>query len=260
MVQNHLLQVLCLVAMEPPARLDHRAVRNEKVKVLEAIRPIAEDEVGDWTVRGQYAAGALGEKQVTGYLQEPGVSSRSRTETYAALKVLVDNWRWAGVPFYVRTGKRLPARMTEVTIHFRSAPHLLFRDFGTTALERNVLTIRVQPNEGIGLRFGVKVPGAGMDIRPVEMDFDYCEEFRAEPPEAYERLLLDCMLGDITLFSRDDWMELSWELVDPILNAWSREDCAIPQYPAGSWGPREADELLERDGRAWWPPSQPGHG
>jgi glucose-6-phosphate 1-dehydrogenase len=253
MVQNHLLQVMCLIAMEPPVRYDDRAVRNEKVKILEAIRPISTDEAPLWTARGQYSAGVMKGTPVPGYKEEPGVAPDSGTETYAAVKFLVDNWRWAGVPFYLRTGKRLPSRVTEVTIHFRRAPQLLFRDFGDEAPERNVLTLRIQPNEGIGLRFGVKVPGTGMDIRPVAMEFDYCREFQAEPPEAYERLLLDCMLGEITLFSRDDWMELSWELIDPVLSAWAAEKGPLPQYPAGSWGPAEADALLERDGRAWWP-------
>ncbi|MFN3648891.1 MAG: glucose-6-phosphate dehydrogenase [Armatimonadota bacterium] len=255
MVQNHLMQVLCLVAMEPPASMDHRAVRNEKTKVLEAIRPISVEEVPEWTARGQYSAGEIDGKAVPGYKEEPGVAPASRTETYAAVKWSIENWRWAGVPFYLRSGKRLPCRVTEVSIHFRRAPHLLFRGFGDTAPERNVLTIRIQPNEGIGLRFGVKVPGSGMKIRPVHMRFDYQQEFEAEPPDAYERLLLDCMLGDITLFSRDDWMELSWELIDPILTCWEDDECeSLPQYPAGSWGPAEADALLARDGRAWRTP------
>ena len=254
MIQNHLMQVMCLVAMEAPAHMDDRSVRGEKSKVLEAIRPIREEEVPLWTARGQYSAGMADGRDVPGYLEERGVRPDSRTETYAALKVQIDNWRWAGVPFYLRSGKRMPKRVTEVSIHFRRAPHLLFRDFGDAPLERNVLTIRIQPNEGIAFRFGVKVPGAGMTIRPVTMDFDYHDYFHAEPPEAYERLLLDCMLGDITLFSRDDWMELSWAFIDPILRTWSRNSEPLPQYPAGTWGPREADELLARDGRRWWTP------
>jgi len=254
MVQNHLMQVMCLVAMEAPVSLDTRSVRNEKVKVLDAIRPITEAEAAEWTVRGQYAAGEADGGSVPGYLEEKGVSPTSATETYAAVKLMVDNWRWAGVPFYLRSGKRLPSRVTEVSIHFRAAPHLLFRGFGNDEPERNVLTVRVQPNESIALRFGVKVPGAGMDIQPMTMKFDYSEEFHAEPPEAYERLLLDCMLGDTTLFSRDDWMERSWELMDPILRAWKATAGALPQYPAGTWGPEEADALLARDGRAWTNP------
>jgi glucose-6-phosphate 1-dehydrogenase len=252
MVQNHMMQTMCLIAMEAPSTMDHRAVRNEKVKVLDAVRPISLEEVPLWTARGQYSAGTVQGNAVRGYLEEPDVSPDSHTETYAAVKLQVDNWRWAGVPFYLRSGKRLPRRSTEVSIHFRRAPHLLFRDFGDEALERNVLTVRIQPNEGIGLRFGAKVPGAGMTIRPVEMDFEYRTEFHAEPPEAYERLLLDCMLGDVTLFSRDDWMERSWQLMDPVLHAWEQDQRPLPQYPAGSWGPREADELLARDGRSWW--------
>jgi glucose-6-phosphate 1-dehydrogenase len=197
------------------------------------------------------------EKPVPGYREEPGVAPHSRTETYAAVKFMIHNWRWADVPFYLRSGKRLPSRVTEVSIHFKRAPHLLFRDWGREAPERNVLTIRIQPEEGIRLRFGVKVPGAGLEIRPVTMRFDYCEEFHREPPEAYERLLLDCMLGDITLFSRDDWMEASWALIDPILKSWHRRDCPVPQYPAGSWGPAEADALLAKDGHAWQTPELP---
>ncbi|HEU4752067.1 MAG TPA: glucose-6-phosphate dehydrogenase, partial [Armatimonadota bacterium] len=254
MVQNHLMQVMCLTAMEPPTRFDHRQVRNEKMKVLEAVRPISIDEVPEWTVLGQYGPGVIHGRPVPGYKQEPGVSPTSRTETYAAVKFLVDNWRWAGVPFYLRTGKRLPERLTEVSIHFKRAPHLLFRDFGDEAPERNVLTIRIQPDEGICLRFGVKVPGTGMVIRPVTMRFSYAEEFHQEPPEAYERLLLDCMLGDITLFSRDDWMEASWALIDPILQWWHGGDFDLPQYPAGTWGPGEADDLLAKCGHAWQNP------
>jgi len=254
MLQNHLMQLLCLIAMEPPARLDHRAVRNEKSKVLEAIRPITVEEVPEWAARGQYGPGSANGRAVPGYLEETGVSPESTTETYAAVKFQVDNWRWAGVPFYLRSGKRLPRRVTEVSIHFRRAPLLLFRDYGSLLPDRNVLTLRIQPNEGIRLRFGVKVPGAGMDVRPVTMRFEYAEEFQAEPPEAYERLLLDCMLGDITLFSRDDWMELSWHLIDPILESWAGSKGRLPQYPAGTWGPIEADSLLGRDGRAWWNP------
>jgi glucose-6-phosphate 1-dehydrogenase len=252
MVQNHLLQVMCLVAMEPPTRLDPRHVRNEKMKVLEAVRPMAGAEACRWTVRGQYAGGIVGEREVPGYREEADVSPVSQTETYAAVRFLIDNWRWADVPFYLRSGKRLADRVTEVSIHFRRAPHLLFRSFGCELPERNVLTMRIQPNEGIALRFGAKVPGAGMEIRPVTMRFDYDEEFHRDPPEAYERLLLDAMLGDISLFSRDDWMERSWELIDPIEAAW-REHCQpLPRYPAGAWGPAEADELLARDGRSWW--------
>ena len=254
MVQNHLMQVMCLIAMEPPARLNDRAVRNEKQKVLESVRRIPLEELPRWTARGQYGAGEMEGKEVPGYLQEPGVSPHSQTETFSAVKFMIDNWRWGGVPFYLRSGKRMASRVTQVSIHFRSAPHLLFRDFGQEPPERNVLTLRIQPNEGIGLRFGVKVPGAGMTIRPVKMDFDYDEEFHAESPEAYERLLLDCMLGDITLFSRDDWMETSWELLDPVLRAWKAQGGPLPQYPAGSWGPAEADALLAQDGRSWWTP------
>jgi glucose-6-phosphate 1-dehydrogenase len=254
MIQNHLMQVLCHVAMEGPTRFEDRAVRNEKSKVLEAIRPIAEDEVSEWTARGQYAPGEVGVKLVPGYLQEEGVSPHSHTETYAAVKFMIDNWRWAGVPFYLRSGKRLPHRVTEISIHFKQAPLLLFRRAQQGQPQPNVLNIRIQPNEGIDLCFGVKVPGSGMVVRQVDMKFDYDEEFKTSGPEAYERLLLDCMLGDITLFSRDDWMDLSWQLIDPILKAWAQDTEPLPQYVAGTWGPREADDLLARDGRKWRAP------
>jgi glucose-6-phosphate 1-dehydrogenase len=192
---------------------------------------------------------------VPGYREEEGVRPDSRTETYAAVKFLVDNWRWAGVPFYLRSGKRLPRRVTEIAIHFKQPPLLLFRPARNGAVQPTVLTLRIQPNEGIDLCFGVKVPGAGMVVQPVDMEFNYDQHFRCEPPEAYERLLLDCMLGDITLFSRDDWMDLSWQLIDPILRAWEADPHPVPQYEAGTWGPKEADELLSRDGRAWREPS-----
>ena len=252
MLQNHLLQVLCLVAMEAPATQNARAVRNEKSKVLEAIRPIREDEVERYAARAQYSIGSLAnEEPASGYLQEPGVAPDSRTETYAAIQLRVDNWRWAGVPFYLRSGKRMRRRVTEVSIVFRSAPHLIFRNFGLSPLERNVLTIRVQPDEGIFLRFGVKAPGAGMGVRTVPMAFSYHDTFQVDPPEAYERLLLDCLRGDITLFSRDDWIDHSWTLLDPILRAWAASPGPLPQYPAGSWGPVEADRLLGAPERHW---------
>lgn len=260
MLQNHLMQVLCLVAMEAPASQSARAVRNEKAKVLEAVRPILPQEVPQYTARGQYAGALLDGAEVRGYLEEPGVADGSRTETYAALRLRVDNWRWAGVPFYIRSGKRMARRVTEVSIVFRSAPHLLFRSFGLNPLERNVLTIRIQPDEGIFLRFGVKVPGAGMNVQTVRMRFNYHETFHVEAAEAYERLLLDCLRGDITLFSREDWIDLSWTLMDPILRAWDVHHDTLPQYPAGSWGPKEADDLLGRDGRNWINPAQEGHG
>lgn len=255
MIQNHMMQVLCLVAMEAPARADDRAIRNEKVKVLEAVRPLTLEEVPLYTARGQYSAGVVHGKPVPGYLQEEGVSKDSRTETFAAVRLMLDNWRWAGVPFYLRSGKRLPKRLTEISIHFRRAPQLLFRDAGSQGPESNVLTIRIQPDEGMELSFNVKTPGAGMYIQPVTMGFDYCEEFRAEPPEAYERLILDCMLGDITLFSRDDWMDRSWQLMDPILKSWAADPRPLPQYPAGTWGPVAADVLLSRDGNLWRNPA-----
>ena len=252
MIQNHVLQLLSLVAMEPPATFKAGATRDEKAKVLRALRPIPIDQVQDFVVRGQYAEGYVGGKKVPAYRTEPKVSPTSTTETYAAFKFFIDNWRWADVPFYLRSGKRLPKRVSEITIQFRRVPHLLFRGAGAEGIEPNILSIRIQPNEGISLKFCAKLPGATMQIRPVEMEFRYGESFGAAPPTAYETLLLDCMLGDATLFNRDDGVELSWELVDPILDRWKMDGPAgLTFYPAGNWGPAEADAFIERDGRQW---------
>ena len=251
MIQNHVFQVLSLVALEPPANLGANAVRDEKIKAMQAVRAMTRDKVGDFAVRGQYGPGAVGGKPVPGYREEPGVDPESRTETYAALKLYFDNWRWAGVPFYIRSGKRMPKRVTEISIQFKEAPHLLFGTLASEQLEPNVLVIRVQPDEGITLRIGAKIPGQITRIRWVNMDFRYGASFGVTSPEAYERLLLDCILGDSTLYARRDMTERGWEIVMPLLEAWQREPPLFPNYEAGSWGPKEADDFIERDGRRW---------
>ncbi len=252
MVQNHMLQVLSLVAMEPPIAFDARAVRDEKVKVLRAIRPLHGEDVPRYTARGQYGPGWVNGEEVPGYRQEPGVNPASVTETFAALNLYVDNWRWAEVPFYLRAGKRLPKQTTEVAIHFKRAPLLLFRDMADASLEPNVLAMRIQPNEGITLKFHAKVPGISIRVRSVNMDFLYGASFAVEPPAAYETLLLDCLLGDSTLFARRDEIEAAWSLVTDILNGWAElPEPDFPNYEAGSWGPAAARELMARDGRQW---------
>ncbi len=245
MVQNHLMHLVSLVGMEAPNTLDPAAVRDEKVKVLKALRLIPTCDVGDRVVRAQYAAG----EDAPGYREEPGVAPDSRTETYVALKTYIDNWRWAGVPFYLRTGKRLPARITEIGIHFKPVPQVLFNAAPFGPMEPNVLALRIQPNEGISIQFQVKRPGAGVQIEPFKMDFGYEEAFGGEPPEAYERLLLDAALGDPTLFTRSDEVEAAWAFVTPLLEACAEAE--LPAYPAGTWGPREADAMLAADGRQW---------
>jgi glucose-6-phosphate 1-dehydrogenase len=253
MIQNHLLQLLCLVAMEAPVTFEDEPVRDEKSKVMRAIRPIPPDAVDHAAVRGRYGAGFVDGQRVKGYREEKGVSGRSTTETYAALKLLVDNWRWAGVPFYLRTGKRLPRRTSEIAIHFRRTPHLVFRSDAGVSVEPNLLVLRIQPDEGMSLAFGAKLPGPELQIKTVTMDFDYGQAFGGEPPEAYERLLLDAMKGDTTLFARGDWVDLAWRLLAPVLEAWSGAE-EPPGYEAGTWGPPEADALVERDGRRWGRP------
>jgi glucose-6-phosphate 1-dehydrogenase len=249
MVQNHLLQVLSLIAMEPIASFRGDAVRDEKAKVFQAIVPIAEPSRD--TVRAQYTAGAILGQDVPAYRDEDGVARDSTTETFAALKLEIENWRWAGVPFYLRVGKRLPKRATEVAITFKTAPLHLFREMGGDNPAPNLLVLRIQPDEGISLRFGAKVPGTRSDVRPVNMDFRYGSSFGVEAPEAYERLLLDAMLGDSTLFTRWDGVESAWELLTPVLEAWAVGERPLETYEAGSWGPDGARELAERDGREW---------
>jgi glucose-6-phosphate 1-dehydrogenase len=251
MIQNHLTQLVTLVAMEPPAVFAADAVRDEKVKVLRAVRPIAPADANRVTVRGQYSGGSASGRLVKGYREERGVAPASQTETYAALKLYIDNWRWAGVPFYLRSGKRLPRRVSEIAIQFKTAPMQLFADTPTNDMEPNVLTIKIQPDEGISLKFGSKVPGQ-QQIRPVTMDFRYGTSFGFASPEAYERLLLDCMLGDGTLFTRRDEVETSWSLISPILAGWAAgPDQVFPNYEAGTWGPAAADAFMARDGRSW---------
>ena len=252
MVQNHIFQLLTLTAMEPPVSLAPNAIRDEKVKVLHALRPLAPERVAQDTVRAQYGPGVVGGRQVAGYAEEPGVASGSRTETYVALRLHIDNWRWAGVPFYLRSGKRLSKRVTEIAMQFRDVPHHLFPQGRGERAAANTLAVRIQPDEGITLKFDSKVPGSAPRIQPVTMEFRYGTSFGQQPPEAYERLLLDAFLGDATLFIRRDEVEASWLYVDRLFEGWSRaEDGALPTYAAGTWGPAESDVLLARDGRAW---------
>jgi glucose-6-phosphate 1-dehydrogenase len=252
MVQNHLLQLLALIAMEPPHSLRADVIRDEKLEVIQSLRPIVDDEVDRFVVRGQYAAGPEGGTPVAGYRQEPGVSGSSRTETFVALQVFIDNWRWAGVPFFLRTGKRLPRRVSEIAVHLKPVPPILFNANPARRLESNVLMIRIQPDEGFALRIHSKVPGAQVKIEPVDMDFTYSSLFGASSPEAYERLLLDVMIGDATLFMRRDQVEASWQWITPILDRWSADtNAAVPTYEAGAWGPAEADRLIAASGRQW---------
>ena len=255
MVQNHLLQLLSLIAMEPPADLTADGVRDEKVKVLKSLRPFKNaDEVGKSVVRAQYTAGTVNGSEVPGYRREDRVNPGSLTETFVALKIMIDNWRWEGVPFYMRMGKRLPRKGTEISIHFKHAPKVLFNaGTGAEAMPGNVLVIRIQPNEGISLGMRSKRPGPAATLQAVKMDFRYQTSFGKSSPEAYERLLLDAMAGDATLFARKDEVETAWRYVDQIENAWhkSSNPPKMAEYPAGSWGPKEADELLDQDGHEW---------
>jgi len=245
--QNHLLQLVAITAMEPPIDFTADSVRNEKVKVLKSLHTPGPKSV----VRGQYGRGFVEGEEVAAYREEPGVAPDSMTETYVAAKLYVDNWRWADTPFYVRMGKRLPRRETTIAIQFKSAPHPPFEETAAEGLLPNVLLIHVQPNEGMSLAIGAKVPGQGMAIRTVHMDFLYGSAFREGLPEAYERLILDAMLGDATLFTRSDEIEEQWALVDAIVAAWQRDRPAFPNYGAGTWGPPSADDLIHRDMRSW---------
>jgi glucose-6-phosphate 1-dehydrogenase len=249
MIQSHVLQLTSLIAMEAPAAFDATSVRNEKIKVLQSIRPFTRDTIWKSVVRGQYGPGTIDGEPVPGYRQEPGVKPDSATETFVALKLHVDNWRWSGVPFYLRTGKRLRRGSTEVAIQFRQAPHMVFRGEN---VESNSLILNIQPDEGISLSFGAKAPGAQMQIREVTMDFEYREAFGGVTREAYATLINDCIRGDATLFDRADSVEAAWALVDPILEAWRGASAPpFPNYPAGSDGPRAADDLTASDGRHW---------
>jgi glucose-6-phosphate 1-dehydrogenase len=245
--QNHLLQLVALTAMEPPIDFTSDSVRNEKVKVLKSMHTPGPKNV----VRGQYGRGYVEGEEVPGYREEPGVDPNSMTETFVAAKLFVDNWRWADTPIYVRAGKRLARRETTIAIEFKRAPHPPFEELAAEGLRPNVLLINIQPDEGVSLAIGAKVPGQGMQIRTVHMDFLYGGAFRMDMPEAYERLVLDCMRGDATLFTREDEVAEQWQLVDAIVAAWRRDRPSFPNYPSGTWGPPSSDELLQRDGRAW---------
>ena len=252
MIQSHVLQLTSLVALEPPSAFDATAVRNEKLKVLQAIRPFNLEMVAQSVVRGQYAPGQLDGHRLAGYREEPGVSQTSRTETFVSARLLIDNWRWAGVPFYLRTGKRLAKRSTEIMIQFRAAPHIVFRD---KEVEANRLVLNIQPEEGISVSFGAKRPGTEMRIGNVTMNFSYKEGFGDVSRSAYATLVNDCLRGDATLFDRGDNVEAAWALVDPILDVWGAARSAkVPEYAAGSWGPRESDLLLQRDEKLWFNP------
>jgi glucose-6-phosphate 1-dehydrogenase len=252
MVQSHLLQLLALVAMEPPVTFEADAIHDEKRKALRTIRPFSEESLATDVVRAQYGEGVIAGAAVPAYRDEPGVDPASVTETFVALKLRLDNWRWAGVPFYLRTGKRLAKRVAEIAIQFKAAPHSIFQSVGPKTFESNALVLKLQPDEGISLRFGAKPPGPTMRIHPVKMDFGYGSSFGVATPEAYERLILDAMLGDSTLFTRDDEVEAAWSVVMPILDAFARQrPRSLPIYEAGSWGPAEAFQLPERDGRRW---------
>ena len=254
MVQNHLLQLLCLVAMEPPVAFKPDEVRNKKVDVLRAVRPITPERVHEVAVRGQYGSGYMAGAEVPGYRNEPKVAPRSATETYVALKLEVDNWRWNGVPFYLRTGKRMPRRVSEISVQFRPVPHRAFPAGADEAFQPNRLVLRIQPDEGIVLRFQAKRPGPSMLLQPVAMRFDYDDAFDS-PPEAYETLLLDAIRGDATLFMRADQVEEAWKVVQPVLDTWGATPPAeFPNYAAGTWGPAAAERLLARDGRSWIEP------
>jgi len=253
-VQNHAMQLVSLTAMEPPLAFEANAVRDEKVKVLRAIRPLIGEDIEQSTVRAQYTKGWVLGEQVPGYREEPDVAQDSLTETFAALRLFIDNWRWAGVPFYIRAGKRLPKRVTEIRIQFKKPPHLTFGRDAMKEVDPNALTLRIQPEEGISLKFGAKVPSAGLRIRSVTMDFQYMTSFLVEAPEAYERLLLDCMIGDPTLFTRADEVEAAWALIDPIEESWRNGRPPLGTHPAGTWGPPEAAQLLQDGGREWHRP------
>lgn len=250
-IQNHMMQLLSIIAMEPPTNLCAHAIHDEKVKVLESIRPFPISELDKYAVRGQYGPGIVDGQEVKGYRQENNVDPNSNVETYAAIKLYIDNWRWAQVPFYLRAGKRLPKRVTEIAVTFKRAPGFAFEQRGKK-IASNVIVIRIQPDEGISLRINCKVPGTNSPLQPVTMDFRYGSYFGSTPPEAYERLICDCLVGDSTLFARDDEVLTSWKILDPVIKYWkSTPPIDFPNYPAGSWGPTESEKMLSRDGRDW---------
>ncbi|HWI21827.1 MAG TPA: glucose-6-phosphate dehydrogenase [Baekduia sp.] len=244
LVQNHMMQLLCLIAMEPPVHFDADEIRDEKVKVLRSIHTPAGRSIAGMAIRGRYTGGTVGGQDVPGYLDEVDVPKTSTTETYAALRLEVDNWRWAGVPFYLRTGKRLARKVTEIAITLKAVPHLAFTQDGTVGVRPNQLVLTLQPNEGVSLSLGAKIPGTRMGIRPVNMEFLYGTAFMSQSPEAYERLILDAMRGDATLFTRNDEVEQQWRIIDPVIRSWGRSRASLPSYAAGSQGPPEADKLL----------------
>ncbi|MFT6053560.1 MAG: glucose-6-phosphate 1-dehydrogenase [Roseivirga sp.] len=252
MVQNHLLQLLALVAMEPPVKADAESIRNEKLKVFQSLRPMTSDDIKKNVIRGQYLESTIKGEKSAGYRQEPGVDPVSKTETYVAMKFFIDNWRWSDVPFYIRTGKKLPTRVSEVVIHFKPNHHHLFANDSQISNNQNVLVLRIQPNEGVLLKFSMKIPGAGFNTEQVNMDFHYDDLANVYVQEAYERLILDCMKGDATLYARGDSAEAAWAFIDPILKAW-KEDDSIPiyGYPGGTWGPENADSLIEGQNMVW---------
>ena len=252
MVQNHLLQVAALVAMEPPTTIDALSIRNETLKVFQSLRPLNAHDLQHHVIRGQYTAAKVRGKHMAGYREEDGVNPNSRTETYVAMKYFIDNWRWGGVPFYIRTGKFLPTRVSEIVIHFKPTPHALFVDNKDFCNNGNQLVIRIQPDEGILFKFGMKVPGSGFEVKNVNMDFHYSDLRQTYLPSAYERLLLDAMLGDATLYARGDTVEKAWEFVQPVLDYWANDQTAnLYGYPAGSWGPDVADQLIEEPEITW---------
>jgi glucose-6-phosphate 1-dehydrogenase len=252
MVPNHLFQLLSLIAMEPPARFDAESLRSEKAKVLESVQRLTPYSARGQVVRAQYGAGTVDGKEIPGYRNSPDVAKDSRTETYVAMKLMIDNWRWAGVPFYLRTGKALARRRTDINIRFKQAPLALFRDTPVDRLPPNDLTIHIQPDEGVTLRFGVKIPEPQMQIEGVDLKFNYADAFNMAPSTGYETLVYDCMVGDATLFQRADNIEAGWSIVQPILDVWAADKTSlIPTYPAGSGGPEESVILLARDSRRW---------
>jgi glucose-6-phosphate 1-dehydrogenase len=252
MVPSHMIQLLTFIAMEPPTSFEAGAVRDEQAKILRSIPPLGPEEVLQRTVRGQYSPGTIEGKRVPAYRSEPDVAANSATETYVAMKLSIDNWRWADVPFYLRTGKRLPTRVTEIAIQFKRAPYILFRATSVERLLQNWLVIRIQPNEGISLQFGAKIPGSVLRLGAVDMDFQYADYFGCSSSTGYERLLYDCMAGDATLFRRADVIEAGWTLIAPVLDIWKAlPPRQFPNYAAGTWGPKEADELIQRDRRRW---------
>jgi glucose-6-phosphate 1-dehydrogenase len=253
-VQNHVMQVLSLTLMEPPGTINAQGIRDEKVKALRSVVIPTPEQVRTDVVRAEYDSGWSEGVAVPAYRQEPDVSPNSQTETYVAMKLEVDNWRWSGVPIYIRTGKRLPKRLTEVALQFQKVPHLAFAADESRDLRPNTLVLRIQPDEGVALRFGAKVPGQAFNVRDVLMDMSYGSAFLEDPPDAYERLLLDAMVGDPTLFIRSDEVDQAWQIVDPILEAWASKSVPLAGYAAGTWGPRQADQLIERDGRQWRTP------